>query len=184
MSKGTLLRRAFVTTGALAGLLAGSMAFAQTANLQALDRSHDNDNPDNQLYYHLQVLNTGTTAISLSGVTVRYWFTDNTDTTPMEFDCDYAQLTCANITSKFVTLAKPAALATKYMELGFKTAAGMLEPGTSTGEIQTRMHHPDFSNFNTAKSYSFISDPSFVYKPSATITVYVNGTLVWGVEPK
>jgi len=185
MSKGTLLRRAFVTTGMLAGLLAGSMAFAQTApNLEALDRSHDNDNPDNTLYYLLEVANNGTTAIPLSQITVRYWLTDNGDTTPLEVDCDYAQLTCATLTSKFVTLATPVALANKYLEIGFTAADGMLEPGTNTGEIQTRTHHTDFSNFNTAKSYSFISDPSFVYKPSATITVYVNGTLVWGVEPK
>jgi endo-1,4-beta-xylanase len=180
----SMSKKTFVAAGLLAGLLAGSMAFAQTANLEALDRSHDNDNPDNQLYYHLQVENNGTAAVSLNQVTVRYWFTDNGDKTPLEFDCDYAQLTCANITHKFVTLATPVTGANMYLELGFTAAAGMLQPGTSTGEIQTRTHHTNFSNFNTTASYSFISDPSFVYKPSATITVYVNGTLVWGVEPK
>lgn len=185
MSKETLARRAFVTAGTLAALVAGSMALAQTAatNLTAEDRSHDNDNPDNQLYYHLQVFNNGAASIPLSQITVRYWLTDNGDSTALQFNCDYAQLTCANITSKFVTLAKPLALANKYMEIGFTTAAGLLQPGTSTGEIQTRMHHANYSNFNTAASYSFISDPSFVYKPSATITVYVNGVLAWGVEP-
>lgn len=187
MSNATL-RRAFVTAGLMAGLLSGSMAFAQVAapapNLMAEDRSHDNDNPDNNLYYLLEVFNNGTTAIPLSQVTVRYWFVDNTDTSPIQLSCDYAQLSCSTLSFKFVTLPTPVAMANKYMEIGFTAADGLLEPGASTGEIQTRIHHQDFSNFNTFASYSFISDPSFVYKPSSTITVYVNGVLAWGVEPK
>lgn len=178
-------RRALMGAGLLAGLLTGSMAFAQSvSNLSALDRSHDNDNPDNQLYYHLQVVNGGSVAAPLSAITVRYWFTNELPSDPLKFECDYAQLTCANITSKLVTLGTPLPKANMYLEIGFTGAAGSIAPnGGSTGEIQTRIHHVDFANFNTDLSYSFISDPSFVYKPSQTITVYLNGVLVWGQEP-
>jgi hypothetical protein len=54
----------------------------------------------------------------------------------------------------------------------------------SSGEIQTRVHKPDFFVFTTTNDYSFISDTSFVYKDTTTITLYLNGVLIWGVEPK
>jgi hypothetical protein len=169
----------------LLALLVGSMASAQSvSNLSALDRSHDNDNPDNQLYYHLKVANGGTVAAPLSSITVRYWFTNDIPGDPIQFECDYAQVGCANVTAKLVTLTAPLTKANMYLELGFTAAAGSIAPNGNTGEIQTRMHHPDFANFNTELSYSFISDPSFVYKPSQTVTVYLNGVLVWGQEPK
>ena len=176
--------RALMGAGLLAGLLAGSIASAQSvSNISAMDRSHDNDNPDNQLYFHLQVLNGGTVAAPLSAVTVRYWFTNETPSDPLMFECDFAQVNCANVTSKIVALSKPLPLANSYLELGFTAAAGSIAPNGSTGEIQTRIHHQAYSNFNTVESYSFISDESFVYKPSQTITVYINGVLVWGQEP-
>ena len=178
-------RIALVRAGLWAGLLIGSTAFAQSvSNISLLDRSHDNDEVDNQLYFQAEIANGGTVAAPLSQLVVRYWFTNETPSDPLEFDCDYAQITCANITSKFVVLATPIAnKANTYLELGFSAAAGSIAPNTNSGEIQTRIHHVAFSNFQTTQSYSFISDPSFVYKPSMTVTVYLNGVLVWGQEP-
>jgi hypothetical protein len=178
-------RVALARAGLLAGLLVGSTAFAQSvSNISLLDRSHDNDNPDNQLYFDLEIANGGTVAVPLSQITVRYWFTNQTPSDPLEFSCDYAQVNCANITSTFVTLPTPVAnKANTYVQLGFTAAAGSVAPNTNSGEIQTRTHHVAFSNFDTSQSYSFISDPSFVYKPSTTVTVYLNGVLVWGTEP-
>jgi hypothetical protein len=73
--------------------------------------------------------------------------------------------------------------ANTYLELGFKATAGSVAPGQNTGEIQTRVHHVRWSQFITTDSYSFISDESFVYKDTQTVTLYVNGALVWGAEP-
>jgi len=154
------------------------------AGLKVQDRSHDNDNPDNTLYALYQTVNTGTAAVPLSSVTMRYWFTNETPADPLVFECDYAQISCADITSKLVVLPSPAAQANTYLEIGFTAAAGSLAAGQSTGEIQTRLHHANWSNFNTTETYSFISDPSFVYKDTQTVTLYVNGSLVWGVEPQ
>jgi len=177
-------RRALMGAGLLAGMLVGSMAFAQSvSNLSLLDRSHDNDNPDNQLYFQAEVANGGTVAAPLSSITLRYWFMNETPTDPLAFACDYAQINCSNITSKFVVLTTPVTKANTYLELGFTAGAGSIAPNSNTGEIQTRIHHQAYSNFTTTESYSFISDPSFVYKPSMTVTVYINGVLVWGQEP-
>jgi cellulose 1,4-beta-cellobiosidase len=162
-----------------------SVARAATTGLHVQDRSHDNDNPDNQLYAHFQIFNGGTSAVSLSSLTMRYWFTNEAPTDPLVFECDYALVTCAHLTAKFVTLATPiAGKANTYLQLGFTAAAGSVAAGgASSGEIQIRIHHVNWSNFITTESYSFISDPSFVYKDTQTVTLYQNGSLVWGVEP-
>jgi cellulose 1,4-beta-cellobiosidase len=157
---------------------------AQSASgLKVQDRSHDNDSPDNTLYALYQILNTGTASVPLSSVTMRYWFTNETPADPLVFVCNWAQVNCSTITSKFVALPAPVTQATTYVEIGFTAAAGSLAPGQDTGEIQTQVHHANWSNFISTESYSFISDPSFVYKDTQTVTLYVNGVLVWGVEP-
>ena len=158
-------------------------AAQSVSGLKVQDRSHDNDNPDNTLYALYQAVNTGTAAVPLSSLTMRYWFTNETPADPLVFTCDYAQVGLNNITSKFVVLPSPVTKASMYVEIGFKAAAGSIAPGQSTGEIQTRIHHVNWSNFITTESYSFISDPSFVYKDTQTVTLYLNGVLVWGVEP-
>ena len=162
----------------------GALPVAQAdAGLKVQDRSHDNENPDNTLYALYQIINTGTAAVPLSSLTMRYWFTNATPADPLVFECDWAQVSCGNTTSRFVTLASPVAKANTYVEIGFKAAAGSVAPGRGSGEIQTRIHHVNWSQFITTDSYSFISDESFVYKDTQTVTLYLNGALVWGVEP-
>jgi len=189
----TVNRLARLSVSLLVALLAFSVVPAARSSaapaagsgpgLVVQDRSHDNDNPDEQLYALFQILNTGTTAVPLSSLTMRYWLTDQAPTDPLVFACDWAQVNCSNITSQFLTLATPAAKANTYLQIGFTAAAGSIAPGQSSGEIQTRIHHANYSLFDTSLTYSFISDPSFVYKDTQTVTLYLNGVLVWGVEP-
>jgi hypothetical protein len=47
----------------------------------------------------------------------------------------------------------------------------------------SRIHHAAYANFNTTGSCSFISDPSFVYRDTQTVTLYLNEALVRGIEP-
>jgi hypothetical protein len=156
---------------------------AAAGGLKVQDRSHDNDNPDNTLYALYQIVNSGSSTVPLSTVTMRYWFTNETPADPLVFECDWAQVSCSNIMARFVVLATPVSKANTYVEISFTTGAGSLAPGQSTGEIQTRVHHVNWSNFNTTETYSFISDPSFVYKDTQTVTLYQGGALVSGVEP-
>jgi hypothetical protein len=155
-----------------------------TTSLQVQDRSHDNDSPDETLYADYELFNTGTTPIPLSSVTFRYWFVNSNPGVPLVFNCDYASVGSTNITSTFVGLAQPLNMADTYVQIGFGSAAGSLGASQNTGEIQTRVNSANFAPQVGADDYSFISDESFVYKPSTTVTAYINGVLVWGVEPK
>jgi hypothetical protein len=182
LSAGLLV--ALLVFGAVPAMQSNAAQAAQAGSgLKVQDRSHDNDNPDNTLYALYQILNNGTDSVPLSSVTMRYWLTNEAPADPLVFACDWAQVNCANITSKFVALSSPATNANTYLEIGFTAAAGSVAPGQNTGEIQTRIHHVNWSNFITTDTYSFISDPSFVYKDTQTVTVYVNGVLVWGTAP-
>jgi cellulose 1,4-beta-cellobiosidase len=155
---------------------------AASGGFAVQDRSHDNDNPDNQLYLDQQILNTGTSSVAMSSLTVRYWFTNTNPSDPPVFNCDYALVGCSNITAKFVVLATPiAGKADRYLQIGF--TAGSIAAGQSGGEMQMRIHDTAYSNFNTAQAYSFVSDPSFVFKNTLTVTLYQNGVLVSGTEP-
>jgi hypothetical protein len=156
---------------------------AAPTGVKVQDRSHDNDNPDNTLYALYQVVNTSASTVPLSSLTMRYWFTNENPSDPLEFDCDWAQVSCSNIAAKFVVLSPARSKANTYLEISLKAAAGSVAAGQNSGEIQTRVHHVNWSDFNTTETYSFISDPSFVYKDTQTVTLYQNGTLIWGVEP-
>jgi hypothetical protein len=161
----------------------GAAQAAVVTTVKVQDRSHDNDNPDNTLYSLYQVVNTTASAVPLSSLTMRYWFTNESPSDPLEFDCDWAQVSCSNTAGKFVVLSPARTKANTYLEISFKASAGSVAAAQNSGEIQTRIHHVNWSNFNTTESYSFISDPSFVYKDTQTVTLYQGGALIWGVEP-
>jgi len=181
---GTGLLVAFFVFGLVPAAQGGvALAAPSATGLKVQDRSHDNESPDNTLYALYQIINTGTAAVPLSSLTMRYWFTNATPADPLVFECDYATVNRTNITSKFVVLPSPVTKANTYLEIGFNAAAGSIAPSQGSGEIQTRVHHVNWSNFITTDSYSFISDESFVYKDTQTVTLYLNGALVWGTEP-
>ncbi|MEI4914003.1 cellulose binding domain-containing protein, partial [Klebsiella pneumoniae] len=74
----------------------------------------DTNATDQQIKPHLNIVNTGATAVPLSELTVRYWYTK--DTTQVQvYDCDFAVPGCANITASVVTLSTPVATADTYL---------------------------------------------------------------------
>jgi len=178
-----LLVALFALIPVLASQSSVALAAQDAVGVKVQDRSHDNENPDNTLYALYRIINTGTGSVPLSSLTMRYWFTNETPADPLVFECDWAQVNCGNTTAKFVDLPSVRTRANMYVEIGFGSGAGSLAPGQSSGEVQTRIHHVNWSLFDTFDSYSFISDESFVYSDTQTVTLYLNGSLIWGVEP-
>jgi len=95
------------SAAAPAAQTAAAPAAQSASGLRVQDRSHDNDNPDNTLYALYQIVNTGTASVPLSSLTMRYWFTNEAPADPLVFACDWAQVSCSNVTSKFVALSSP-----------------------------------------------------------------------------
>jgi hypothetical protein len=128
------------------------------------------------------VSNTGSSSVDLSTLKVRYFFTAD-GSTGQTFVCDYADPNAggnANVKGTFGTWTNPTTADT-YLEVTF--TAGTLAAGSTTGQVQARFHDTNYQvMFNQTNDYSF--DPT---KTSFTnwdhMTLYQNGTLVWGKEP-
>ncbi|WP_240802490.1 endo-1,4-beta-xylanase [Streptomyces sp. A0642] len=147
--------------------------------LKAQYRSSDASVGDNQIKPGLQLVNTGGTAVSLSDVTVRYWFSSENGASTYSTWCDWTPIGCSNVTHRVAAASTPKAGADHYLEVGF--AGGTLAPGATTGEIQLRLNKTDWSNFNESDDYSHGAGTS--YADASRIAVYAGGELVWGIEP-
>lgn len=135
-------------------------------------RAADTNATDSQIKPYLNIQNKGTSAVELSTLKLRYYFSVEGGGT-MSSWIDWAQVGQDNITRTF---------GNGYVELGFTAAAGKLQPGASTGEIQLRMAKSDWSALDESNDYSF--DPTKTsYTDWNKVTLYQDGKLVWGIAP-
>src|SRR5262249_18319787 len=152
-----------------------------TPTLRLQYRVADPNSPnDNQIKPHFNIVNGGTTAVPLSELTIRYWYT-NDGSQPQVYDCDFAARGCANISASFVSI--PAVTgANTYLQLSFSAGAGSFAAGQQSGESQTRLHNQNWSNYTEGNDYSYDATKTS-FADWTKVTLYRNGTLVWGTEP-
>ncbi|GGY08326.1 cellulose binding domain-containing protein [Streptomyces anandii] len=131
----------------------------------------------------LKVRNTGSSAVQLSQVKVRYYFKADSASATYRFACSWAVKGCANITGTFGTLSHPTATADRYLEIGFTSGAGSLEPGADTGDMQLRFYQSNWQPLNQADDYSFSASQS-AYADWAEVTAQLAGSTVWGTAPE
>jgi len=129
----------------------------------------------------LILFNTGSNSLSLNEIKIRYWYTTDGNQ-PESYWCDYATVGCANISAQFVTMQAAKSGADRYLEISFTSGAGSLVPGANTGQIQNRFSTNDWNYYIQTNDYSF--DGSIIqFTDWNRVTVYRNGTLIWGIEP-
>ncbi|MFB7714092.1 glycoside hydrolase family 6 protein [Streptomyces sp. NPDC056105] len=150
-----------------------------TGTLKVQYKNNDSSATDNQIRMGLQLVNTGTAAVNLSTVKVRYWFTPEAGASTFSTACDYAVLGCGSLTQNVTASGSPVAGASHYLEIGF--GSGTLAAGASTGEMQLRFNKTDWSNFNETDDYSHSTNTA--YADASKIGAYVGGTLSWGTAP-
>jgi len=151
------------------------------ATLKAQHKNNDSSPTDNQIKPGLSLVNGGTSAVALSTVTIRYYFTGEAGATSYSTWCDHASIGCGNVTHRVVALATPVTGADRYLEIGFAPAAGNLAAGANIGEIQARFNKTDWSAFNEVNDYSYGTNTAFA--DATRVTVFVSGALVWGTPP-
>jgi hypothetical protein len=130
-----------------------------------------------------KVRNTGSAAVQLSQVKIRYYFKADSASTTYRFACSWAVKGCANVTGTFGTLTHPTATADRYLEIGFTSAAGTLAPGTDTGDMQLRFYQSSWQSVNQADDYSF-NGAQTSYADWNKVTAQLAGATVWGTAPE
>jgi endoglucanase len=144
-----------------------------------LDYYDQNQNPSsNQIQPALRLTNTGSDPISLTDVTIRYWYTANTSQEQV-VACYYATVDCKNIRSQIVKMTQALSGADTYLEIGF--TGGTLAAGANA-EIKVGLHKSDWSNYDQSRDYSFVPGVSN-YEPAQKIGVYSGGKLISGSAP-
>jgi len=128
----------------------------------------------------IKIVNNGTNPINLSAITLRYYYTIDSNEA-QSFWCDWATVGSGDVTGNFAQLSPATTNADSYLQIGFLPAAGILAQGAST-EVQARFAKIDWSNFNQSNDYSFNPNATN-YVATNTITAYIGGNLVSGVEP-
>jgi uncharacterized protein (DUF362 family) len=135
----------------------------------------------NQIYLNVKLINTGSSAVALSNVKIRYYYTiDGAQT--QNFYCDYSPAGSSNLSATFVTMATAKTGADTYVEIGFTTGAGSLAANGGNTTIQARVAKSNWTNYTQTNDYSFNSTAT-TFADWTKVTGYVSGALQWGAEP-
>ncbi|OPZ88796.1 MAG: Endoglucanase 1 precursor [Firmicutes bacterium ADurb.Bin419] len=137
------------------------------------------DDTKNTIRSTISIMNTGTTAINLSDIKVRYWFT-NDGNEKNTFACDYAVCGIENVIGKFYKIDNPVSNADTYCEITFAEGAGKIAPGGSSGNIPFRIECA--AAYDKTNDYSTDLDMKELGENNK-ITAYVKGELKFGIEP-
>jgi hypothetical protein len=133
-----------------------------------------------QLEFGVEVVNTGTSAIALSSVAVRYWYTEDATGT-QQTACGLAAVGCGAVSLSVHPVSPARATSDAYVEIAF-TGVTMLAPGASSGEVRLSITKTSATPFNQGNDYSFRSTGAS-YLDAPTVTAYIGGRLAWGTEP-
>lgn len=129
-----------------------------------------------------RVTNTGNAMLNLSDVKLRYYYTID-GIKPQNFYCDTATIDTSLINGTFVTPGITAADSDTYLEIGFDSNAGKVQPGSSI-EFGVRFSKEDDTNYIQTNDYSFTVSPVMsAFKEWDKVTAYINGELMWGTTP-
>jgi hypothetical protein len=182
-----VIQRILGKTAPVSGYSAGriNLSAALNTGLELRYQVGDNNSPnDNNIKPRIRLVNNSPEDIPLNQLKIRYWYTIDSDQ-PQTFNCDWASIACTAINGTFTRLPDSSlnktATSDTYLEVSFADSAGTLAGG-GQADMYLRINKNDWSNYAEANDYSF--DPTKLTMLSWDhITLYRNGSLIWGAEP-
>ncbi len=123
---------------------------------------------------NFKVTNNGSNALNMSAVTIRYYFTKDSNST-QNFSCDVS-----GVTGNFIDMTTPTPTADNYLEIRFP--AGMFLASKTSIELKTDISKADGSSYNQGNDYSF-SLTNTGYAEWSKATAYISNIKIWGSEP-
>ena len=129
------------------------------------------------LYPRYILSNTGNVPINLQDVRIRYYYTIDGNQ-EQNFWCDWSNVGSSNVIGNFVKLSEPIEKADTYLEIGFKSGAGVIKPGSKV-DIHTRMAKTDWTKYNQTNDYSYTySKHDYIIWDK--VTAFIGDEMVWG----
>lgn len=148
-------------------------------SLKVMYKTTDASDAAGDIKTTLRIENTGKKPIELSELKLRYWYTkDSEDQQQCIFD--YVKVGKEMIEAKFIEVSPAVENADSYFELSFKSGAGVIAPGSDSGDIQLRVTKSGVP-YTQSNDYSYDKATSFT--ENSKITAYVNSELVYGEQP-
>jgi subtilisin family serine protease len=131
----------------------------------------------------MSLVNASAEALALGRVEIRYWYTaDGTQAERAVVDWAGLMPQGTTITPHVQSAIVPVAQGSqdRYLRVRFGAQAGSLAQRQAI-QVQSRLHKLDWSEYTQGTDHSFTGSAAFIEWDH--ITVYVDGALVWGVEP-
>jgi hypothetical protein len=141
---------------------------------------------DNNLKPRIRLVNNTSEDVPLDQLKIRYWYTIDSDQS-QTFNCDHTTAPggCGGLTNSFVRLPVGSvnrnAVSDTYLEVGFANNSGYFSAG-SQFDMYLRLNKMDWSNYAETNDYSYDGARTVMTRWDH-ITLYRNGSLIWGVEP-
>ncbi|OPX46461.1 endoglucanase 1 precursor [Ruminiclostridium hungatei] len=164
-------------------LVSAAEEFSTTSEAVSLKVQMYNSNKassSNTIFPYYKIYNAGEAPVALSTLKIRYYYTAGGNM-EQNFWCDWSGIGSSNVEGAFFKMAEKKKDADTYLEISFRSEAGSLEPGADL-EIKCRIAKVDWSNYEQSDDYSF-NNTATEYSDWNKTTGYLNGRLVWGLEP-
>ena len=142
-------------------------------------RTSSSSSSTNTIAPQFNIKNNGTTAVNLSDLKIRYYYTKDGNQS-MDSWVDWAAVGSDNVQKVFGSTT--GTNADTYIELSFTSAGSVIAAGGQSGEIQLRIAKSDWSNFDQSNDYSFDSTKT-AFTDWNKVTLHLNGVTVWGTTP-
>jgi len=148
------------------------------AVLKVLYRTGRTAERSNELAPEFQIVNSTGLPVRLSDLELRYWFTaEGSGGKAQVLDVDWSSLDTRGVQGEFVAGGDGGK--NQCLKVHF-SGEGSLPSGGSV-ELKMRIHQSDWSEYQQTNDYSF--SPTDRYVEWAKVGLYLDGKLVWGVEP-
>jgi endoglucanase len=133
-------------------------------------RSTSDPTPGANIGFVLQIVNNGSQPIDLSQIELRYWFAAGASAATQQVTIDYAAMGAGNIRTAIASPSNPGQV---ELTLDFGPAAGVINPYSSSGDINVRIHRSDWSAYEQSATFSL-----------NRVGLYRGGVQVWGAAPQ
>jgi hypothetical protein len=154
-----------------------------TTSIKIKLKEADNNNSTNSPHPQFLITNTGTQAVNMNTVEVRYWFNCDCTGQSVQVYVDWAgkPATGTSITTNVIPTVVSTTLGGQSNYLSFKFNGGItLAPGESI-EVQSRFNKSDWSQMLQSNDWSYTNTATYI--DWNKVTGYINTSLVYGVEP-